>query len=159
MSETVTDILHEADSIAKELLLEQNFKPLEWADEKWEEFRDTRAVYIIKENNVKFYGGKVFYVGKSTRLGQRLVNHCRGDSNLSNKLGKHLTYSAKRITKHRDGTEEEILSYTEIDEYLNTDCVFSIRIISDFDMLSLVEMLLIKFYRSNGCQLLNESKK
>ena len=138
MSEEIADILEQAKRITEEMTAEECFRTIIW-DNEWDDLSSKQAVYVIKEQKPRFYDGKVFYVGKSTELGYRLVRHFRGDSSLRKKLEKNLPVN-------------------EFDNYFNNDCVFATKSISDYDMLGLVETLLIKFYRDCKCPLLNEFK-
>ena len=103
-----------------------------------------RGVYLIQETNKRFFNGEIFYVGKSTNLCNRIDNgHCSardsiGNSSLRKKLKKYLPYKDMR-------------------KYLYEDCQFIIKEITNYDMATLVESMLIARLRKT-CPLLNDSQ-
>ena len=128
-------------------LNKENFKPLLDLDIPKEQ-----GVYIIKENKgikekkMRFFNGDVFYVGISTNLRVRIKYQHNSKSN-------KVAGSMLRIKLKKKG-----LKYNEICDYLENYCTFKFLKIEDYDLNSVIEMILIYNYRKSGKPLLNKIK-
>ena len=104
-----------------------------------------QGIYLIKEKSGRFFNNKIFYVGKSTNLRNRIIR--QHSSKRDSVAGSML-----RIKLNRKG-----LKYSQIQNYLTKECLFIIQEIEDFDINSLVENLLIAIFREKE-ELINEIK-
>jgi len=105
-----------------------------------------QGVYVIKEKSNRLFKNKIFYVGKSTNLFNRIIKQHSSNKN-------KIAGSILRIKLNRKG-----LKYSEIVDYLNKECLFIIQDIRDYDITTLVEDLLIAVLRKRGEPLINEVK-
>ena len=138
------DILPKIEKIAEEIndkLSKGNFKKLTDLPPP------KQGIYIIKEDSNRLFKGKIFYVGKSTNLLNRIIRqHSSKKDNLAN--------SQLRIKLNKKG-----MKYDKISDYLNNECSFIIQDINDYDINTIVEDLFIAILRKQGEPLLNHIKK
>ena len=132
------EILKKIKQIIEEIL-RQEFKPLKDLD-----IPKKQGVYIIKDiKGVHNLKDKIFYVGKSKNIFNRIITQ-------HNSKGDNVSNSILRTKLNRKG-----LSYNNISEYLENECLFVVWDIEDFDINSLVEDLLIAILRKKKEPLLN----
>jgi len=125
-------------------ILNKDFKPLDELD-----IPKRQGIYIIKEKTSRFFNNKnkLFYIGKSTNLFNRIIRqHISTSDNVAG--------SILRKKLHKKG-----LPYNEIRKYLKEECLFITQDIEDFDITALVEDLLIAILRKQGEPLINNIKE
>jgi len=137
MNEIINQVREITENVLKRLYKE--FKPL-----KDSEIPKKQGVYIIKEKNNRFFNSKIFYVGKSKNLFNRIIRqHSSEKDNVKN--------SMLRRTLIKKGLEPH-----ETFKYLNDECLFIVQEVVDYDINSIVEDLLIATLRKKGEPLINK---
>ena len=142
MDNTLKETLKKVRFIA-ESILKKNFEPL-----KDLEIPKKQGIYIIKETSNRFFKNRIFYIGKSTNLYNRIIRHTPSRNNNAGRSGSIL-----RKKLHKRG-----LSYNEISDYLKNECLFCVQDIKDYDNTALVEDLLIAVLRRKGEPIINDIK-